>query len=120
MMVSDMSVAAQACAEFALKPQTVARHCEAADKVDQCDEQIAFEIEAAPIRIGERELQRTGELVQADDNDERRILEQADESIDNGRHHRPQRLRQHDLALRLPVRQAEGLCSLYLAYGHRL
>ena len=51
---------------------------------------------------------RAGQVVQADDGDQRGVLEGADEGVDDGRHDDAQRLRQHDLALRLPVAQARA------------
>ena len=101
-------------------PPAVARHREADDEVDRRHEQLAFEEELAPVGVAQRELQRAGQVVQADDGDQRGVLEGADEGVDDRRHHQAQRLRQDDLALRLPVAQAERLRGLDLALGQRL
>ena len=69
------SVAAGAGVEMALDPPAVARHGEAEDEVDGGDEQLPLEEELAPVRVAERELQRAGQVVEADDGDERGVLE---------------------------------------------
>ena len=57
---------------------------------------------------GERQRHRAGQLVEADDRDQRSVLERADEAVHDRRHDEPQRLRQHDLALRLPIGEARA------------
>jgi hypothetical protein len=90
-------------------------------KVDHRDEQVTLDLERPPVGVGvQRQPQRAGQLVQADDGHQRGVLEQADEVVHDARHHHGQRLRQHDLALRLPVRQAQRGGGFDLALGDGL
>src|SRR5262245_58736903 len=60
----------------------VLRHGEAEDEVDDRDEDIGLDAEAAPGRLDGRDLGRAQQIVNADDNDQRGVLEHADEGVD--------------------------------------
>src|SRR5687767_2878647 len=113
-------LAAHADVEITLDPAAVARQRKAAHEVHRGHEELPLEEELAPVGIAERELQRAGQVVQADDGDQRGVLEGADEAVDDGRHHQAQRLWQHDLARGLPVGEPKRLRRLDLALGQRL
>ncbi len=73
-----------------------------------------------PVRVGERRLDDAEQIEQADDQDQRRVLEQADEGVDDAGDHDLERLRQDDQAHRLPIAEAERLGGFELALRNRL
>ena len=82
--------------ELALQHLAVARHEEAEDEVDHRGEDVGLDVEALPLRVGERRLGGAEQVEEADDDDQRGVLEHADEGVDQRRDHHRQRLRQHD------------------------
>src|SRR3546814_5463744 len=62
---------------------------------------------------------RLQQIEDADDEDERRVLDLADRSIDQPGHADFQRLRQQDMAPRLPFGEAESVRGLGLPDGNR-
>src|SRR3954470_1130270 len=63
--------------EAPLQAQAVARHREAESKVNRRDEQVALDLERAPIGIGvERQRQGAGQFVQGDDGHQGSVLEE--------------------------------------------
>src|SRR6516225_8562820 len=78
--------------ELALEHLAIARHEEAEAPIDRRDKHIGFGGEALPIGIGERVVGGIEQIEQTDDDDERGILEAADEVVDEGRDHHRQRL----------------------------
>src|SRR6266581_213241 len=74
--------------EIALEILAVFRHEEAEAPVDQADEDIGLPIKTPPIRVVERVVGRAEEIEEADDDDQRGVLEGADEGVDERRDHR--------------------------------
>src|ERR1700754_1518290 len=87
-----------------LDQQGVTRHSETKDEVDHSGKGKAREqrCRRRPVRIGERGAQLTEQIEQRDDRDQRGILEQRDEAVDQTWDHMPQCLRLHDQRRRLP------------------
>ena len=67
-----------------------------------------------PVGIGEGGLQLPEQVEQRDDRDQRGVLEQRDEAVDETRDDVAQRLRHHDQPGRLPERQPERACRFPL------
>src|SRR3954468_6083721 len=109
-----------AAMELRLEPLAVLRHEEAEDEVDQRHEQVRLLVEAAPRRVGQRRLRCAHQVEQADDDHQRRVLEEADESIDQQRNGDRQGLRQDDLTGLLPIAEAKAVGRLVLPLGNRL
>ena len=88
----------------------VARHAVAADEVEQRGKCIAGDAgdRRRPMRIGARRFDGAQKIENADDEDERRILEQPDERIDDIRQRHPQRLRQDDKRHHAPIAAARA------------
>src|SRR3954466_15592085 len=70
LLIGPSSLPAHAGVQVAFDPAAVARQREAADEVHRRDEQLPFEEELAPVGVAERQLQRAGQVVQADDGDQ--------------------------------------------------
>src|SRR5215813_10976280 len=100
--------------EAALEATAVARHAEAADKEDHGREDVALLGEAEPGRILERLADRAEQVGKADDGDERGVLEEVDDVVDDARHDDAQRLRQRDEDLHLPPFEADGIGGFFL------
>src|SRR3954454_15720721 len=98
----------------------VAGHREAEGEIDQRDEDIDLDAERLPGRIDDRGLGGGQEIEDADDEDQAGILEECDERIHQRRNDVPDRLRQDDQAVLLPVRQAERVGGVVLPSGHGL
>src|SRR5690606_16312688 len=92
----------------------------AENKIDEGDEQVGFGAEAPPGGIGHGRLGRLRQVEDADDDDQRGILEQGDENADQRRNDHLQRLRQYDFTHLLPIAQADGIRALVLALGYGL
>src|SRR5437867_1836448 len=102
-------------------PLAVARHRETEDEVNQCDEEVALQLEGLPVGVRvDGHVQCAREFVQAHDAHQRGVLENGDEAVDDAGHHHGQRLRQHNLALGLPVRQSQRGRCLDLPLGNGL
>src|SRR6266478_3842372 len=105
--------------EIALEILAVFRHEEAEAPIDQADEDIGLPIKAPPIRVVERVVGRAEEIEEADDDDQRGVLEGADEGVDERRDHRGDRLRQDDEPHLAREAEAERVGCLVLALGNR-
>src|SRR3954454_3045887 len=105
--------------EPALHEQRVARHPETEGPEDQRRHEIAGGggLRGGPFRIGEAGVDNAEDIENADDRDERRILEQADEAVDDPWDDDLERLRQYDQAHHLPITEAERACRFVLALG---
>src|SRR6266702_1575810 len=101
--------------ELALEHLTVARHEKAEGPIDRCGEDVSLEVEALPIGVGQRCVGGTEQVEQADDDDERCILEAADEAVDQGRNDHRQCLRQNYQAGTAPIPEAERIGGLELS-----
>src|SRR5882762_10839167 len=104
----------------ALQSPAVQRHREAEREVDQRREEIGLDAVPAPRRILQRHLDRLQQVEQADDDDERGVLEEADDGVDQRRYRDAQRLRQDHGAGPLPVSQAERIRRFILLFWNRL
>src|SRR3954453_701329 len=92
--------------EAPLEPRRDAGHSEAADKEDHPREEIALAREAEPSLVAQCQVDDSEQVGDADDGDQRRVLEQVDHGVDDGGEHGAQRLWQDDEPLHLPVSQA--------------
>ena len=75
---------------------------------------------AEPVRIGLQQARLAEDVEQADDDDQRGVLEEADEGVDDAGDRDLERLRQDDEPHRLPVAEAHRLAGLVLPIGDRL
>src|SRR5262249_33273138 len=100
--------------QSALEAAAVAGHAEAADEEDDRREDVALLGEAQPGGILERLIHRTEQVDEADDGDQRGILEQVDDVVDDARHNDTQSLRQCHEQLHLPPSQAKRIGGLLL------
>src|SRR5215472_11161984 len=82
--------------ELALEHMAVARHEKAEGEINYRSEYIRLDIEALPVGVGQCRIGGAKQIEQADDGDERGVLEPADKVVDEGRNDHRQRLRQHD------------------------
>ena len=99
----------------------VARHAEADHEEEQRRQQEGLVIDLAePVLVGLQQARLAEDVEQADDDDQRGVLEQADEGVDDAGDRDLQRLRQDDQAHRLPVAQTHRLARLVLPLGNRL
>src|SRR5688572_14875203 len=73
-----------------------------------------------PFLIGESGLNDAQQIEEADDRHKRRVLEKADEGIDDVGDDDTQRLRQNDQSHDLPIGQAQGVGRLVLAFRNGL
>src|SRR5262249_35964855 len=107
---------------FALrfKMPAVARHGEAEREIDRRDKCIHFDAEGLPSGIDDRGLCRGEQVEDTDDQDEAGILEEGDEGVDQGRDAVPDRLRQYDQPVLLPIGEAERVGSFVLSSRYRL
>src|SRR3954462_6954663 len=105
-----------------LDEQRVTRHPEAEDEIDDAGESKAGEQRRRrrPDRIGERGAQLSEQIEQRDDRNQRGILEQADEAVDQVRDDVAQRLRHYDQRRGLAPGQAERARRLALPARDRL
>src|SRR5579859_7090685 len=95
MAASDIPLkllAALAFVETDFQPLAVSRHGEASDEIDRTEENVGFAGQTAPIRIDQRHLGRVHQVEQADDRDQRGVLEIADQIADQGRDRKSTRL----------------------------
>ena len=95
----------------------IARHAVAEDQIEDRGEGIAGGAghRRRPFRIDARRLDGHQEIEDADDEHQRRVLEQADGGVDDVRDGDLQRLRQDDEPHHLPVAQAHRHRGLILA-----
>src|SRR3970282_577009 len=70
-----------AARQLALRVLAVARHGEAEGEVHQRREDVGFDAEAAPRRLGQGHLDGGEEVKEADDHHQRSILEKGDEGL---------------------------------------
>src|SRR5438876_4807176 len=117
---NSLLLAAAPLVEVALEMLAVFGHEEAEDPVDQADEEVRLPVEAAPVGVVERVGRRGQKVEQADDDDQRGILEGADEGVDQRRDHQGQRLRHDDEGCLARVAEAERVGRRELARGERL
>ena len=75
---------------------------------------------AAQFGVGEAELDDAEQVEDADDQHQARVLEQADEAVDDARDDDAERLRQDDEPHHLPIAEADRLRRLVLAARDRL
>src|SRR5215471_4770533 len=101
------TLALPAFIKLALEHLAVARHKKTEGPINHCRKYIRLDIEALPIGIGQRRVGCAEQVEQADDDDERRILEAADKAVDQGRNYHRQCLRQNNQAGTAPITQAE-------------
>src|SRR5690554_3329735 len=101
--------------ELALEMLAVARHAEAEDPESQPGEDVALDMIADPFGIGGGRLDDAEQIEQADDEDQRGILEQRDEGTDDAGNDVFQRLRQDHQPHHAPVAEAHRLRRLVLA-----
>ena len=103
------------CVELALDVLGIARHGETEDPVDQRQREVAgvAGLGAGPFGIVEARLHDAEQIEDADDRDEARVLEQADEVVDDAGNDDLQRLRHDDQAHHLPVGQANRHATLH-------
>src|SRR6202022_1674652 len=106
--------------ELALEHLAVARHEEAEAEIDRRDKDVGLDGIAAPIGVGQCSIGGAKEIEQANDQDERGVLEGADKIVDQGRDHQRQSLRQHDEAGPPPIAQPQRNRPLRLAPRDRL
>src|SRR6516165_12029525 len=106
--------------ELALEHLAIARHEEAEAPIDRRDKHIGFGGEALPIGIGQRIVGGIEQVEEPDDDDERSVLEAADETVDERRDDHRQRLRQDDHPGALPIAEPQRVGRLELAPGDRL
>src|SRR5690606_3892998 len=113
-----VDTSALAYPELFLKLATGYRHPVREEEVDEGDEQEDFEFDAARHLQGRRldrhEIGDLEEVDEADDEHQRRVLEQPDRLTDDGGDHGAQSLWQHDEARGLPAGQPQGPCSFGL------
>src|SRR5271167_4482631 len=100
-----------------LDEQRIAGHSKAEGEVDQSGKRKACEQRARrrPGRIAEGRTKLPEQIEKRDDRDQRGILEQPDEAVDETRNDVAERLRQHDQPGRLPPGQTERACRLGLS-----
>src|SRR6266851_4826104 len=106
--------------ELAFEHLAVARHEKAECKVDRRGEHISLDVEALPVRVGQRRVGGTEQIEKADDDDQRGVLESADKAVDQGRNNHCQRLRQNNQAGATPIPETERIGGLVLAPRDRL
>src|SRR5690242_7363960 len=84
---------------------SIARHAVAEDQVENGGDRIAGRAGngGCPFRIDARDLDRTEKIENADNEDQRGVLEQADIGVDDVRNRHGQGLRQHDEPYHLRV-----------------
>src|SRR6185437_1933081 len=100
-----------------LQPPHEIRSRDAHDEVNECDEQIPFD--EAAIALGD--LRRgTQEIGYRQHVDQRRVLEHNDRLRQQNGQHVAESLREHDLAHRLPVVEAERVAGPHLPARDRL
>src|SRR3546814_8488960 len=92
---------------------------ETEEEKDCPGKKIGFGEIGSPLRLDVGEAGRLQQIEDADDEDERRVLDLADRSIDQPGHADFQRLRQQDMAPRLPFGEAESVRGLGLPDGNR-
>ena len=90
---------------------------EADDEVDERREHVHLDQPAVALRDLRRGAEEIGDRQHVD---ERRVLEQDDRLREQDRQHVAERLRQHDLAHRLPVVEAERVAGRHLPARDRL
>src|SRR5580704_13371880 len=113
-------LAARSLVELDLEILAVARHRETEAEIDEGGEQVDLAGEAGPGGVDERLVGAVQEVEDADDQHQRRVLEEANEGVDQGRDHHAQRLRQDDQQGLLHVVEAHRVGGLELALGQRL
>ena len=108
--------------EPALHEDRIARHAEAEQPEHEAgkDEAGHRRLRRRPVGVGEALPDDAEQVEDADDADQARVLEQADEGVDDARDDELQRLRQDDQPHLLPVAEAERIGALVLALGDRL
>ena len=118
------SMPPSACAgvQAPLDEQRIARHAEAEHEVDHAGKRKAGEQRhrRRPVRIGEGGAQLAEQIEDRHDQHQRRVLEQADEGIDDAGNDELQRLRQDDEPHHPPVAEAERHGAFVLAARDRL
>src|SRR2546421_3755976 len=99
-----------------LDEQGIPRHAKTEDEVDDPGERKAGEQRGRrrPVWIGKRPAQRSQQIEQRDDRNQRGVLEQADEAVDEVGDDVAQRLRHHDQRRGLAPGQAERARRLTL------
>src|SRR3546814_1957035 len=85
---------------------------ETEEEKDCPGKKIGFGEIGSPLRLDVGEAGRLQQIEDADDEDERRVLDLADRSIDQPGHANFQRLRQQDMAPRLLFGEAESVRGL--------
>src|SRR5262249_45659115 len=84
-------------------------------EIDQRDEDVDLDAKRLPGWVDDCGLRRCQEIEDADDQDEAGILEEGDEGIDQRWDHMPDRLRQNDQPVLLPIGEAESVGGFVLA-----
>src|SRR5260370_11514203 len=102
-----------------LEASPVARHGEAADEEENRGEDIALLGQTEPGGILERLIDRAEEVDETDDGDERGVLEEIDDVVDNPRHDDAHGLRQGDEHLHLPPVETDRASGLLLTQRDR-
>src|SRR3954470_22333086 len=97
-----------------------ARHGKAEDPEAEAREDVGLDVVAEPFLADHDQPRHVQEVVEAHDEDERRVLEQRDEAVDDAGNDEPQRLGQDDQPHALPVAEPHGLGRLVLALGDGL
>ena len=95
-------------------------HAVAEQEVNEGAEGVAFHAMPEPGGVLSGGVDDAEEIVEADDGNQRRILEQADEGVGNAGDNGGQRLRQDDEAHFRPVTEAEAVRRFKLAARNRL
>jgi len=106
--------------KLALEHLAITRHEEAKTPVYRRGEDISLDIEALPIRVGQRRVGGADKVEQADDDDEGRVLEAANEAVDQWRDDHRQCLRQNNQAGTTPIPEPKCFGGLVLSPRDRL
>src|ERR1051325_10508313 len=117
---SPPRLALPAAVELTLQHLAVARHEKAEAEVDRGGEHVSLGREALPGGVGQRGVDRAEQVEEADDDDQRGVLEGADEAVDQRRDHHRQGLRQHEQPGAPRIAQPERVGRLDLPFRDRL
>src|SRR5215469_11950561 len=98
--------------EAPLHAACVARHRKAAHEEHHHREYVPFVCKAEPSRVLDRLIHSTEDIEEADDGDQRRVLEEIDDVVDDAGHHMAQCLGKHDEGLHLPPFEADRIGGL--------
>ena len=104
----------------ALQVLTIPGHAETENPESKSHEHVALHVEPQPIGVGGHRLGHSEKVEQPDNEHQGRVLEQADEGVDDAGNDDFQGLRQDNEPHHAPVAQAERLGRLELALRYRL